>query len=265
MSFLDFLYQKDAAIARALLNRPAKLNAFRHQTCQELLAILDDFSNDDSVRVLLLRGTGRAFSAGVDLSAFDVFDEEGQLDEKKAREQLDQYQAITQKLINCKKPVIAAVNGLAIGLGIEIALACDIRIASEDARFAFAESRRGLFQTNGVMYFLPRMIGYGRAKELMMTGRTIDAARAAAIGMVSKTVSTADFDASVEEYLTQLTANAPISLKLIKQVARDALSASLTEVLEMETEGMMDCLRSADLQEGLQAFEEKRPPIYKGI
>ncbi len=262
MEVFDIVYQREAPLARAIFNRPKRLNAFRQQGCRELIALLEDFTEDPSLKVLLLTGAGRAFSTGIDLHSFDVF-AEGELQEFIARERLAELQRISELIFACPKPIIAAVNGTAVGLGLEIALACDIRIATEHAQFSFAEVRRGLFQTNGVMYLLPRLIGYGRAQELLLTGRKVKADEALDIGLLSQVHTTEDFPQAVDDLLDRLLTNAPRSLRLIKKLGQQAMELSIAEVMDLEVEGMMDCLRSHDLQEGLLAFSEKRKPIYQ--
>lgn len=263
MNLSDFIYEKKNAIAWVTFNRPDKLNAFRRNSRRELLELLDDFAGDITSRVLVLTGEGRAFSAGADLAELDNT-AESFFDKAARRAELEDFQTITRKIINLKKPVVAAINGIAIGVGLEIALACDIRIASLNARFAFTEVKLCLFQTNGVMFFLPRLIGHGRAMEVMMTGRTVDAEEAASIGLVSWSEPPDAFLKKVEAIATLLAENAPVTLKLIKQVGWKSLASTLEDTMEMEINGMLECLKSEDIREGLEAFIEKRKPVYQG-
>ncbi len=263
MSPSDFIYEKEHSISRITFNRPEKLNAFRNKSRRELSALLDDFAKDNHSKVLILTGAGRAFCAGADLSELGKTDE-APFDEARHRAELDGFQKITQQIIALNKPVIAAINGIAIGVGLEIALACDIRIAASNVHFAFTEVKRGLFQTNGMMYLLPRLIGFGRAIELMMTGRTVEAAEAAAIGLISHTVSESQLQEQATGMATLLSEHAPVSLKLIKRIGWESLDADLPTVMEMEVNGMLECLKSEDMREGIAAFLEKRKPSFKG-
>ncbi|MDZ4679095.1 MAG: enoyl-CoA hydratase/isomerase family protein [Saprospiraceae bacterium] len=263
MNLSDFIYEKKNAIAWITFNRPDKLNALRRNSRRELLELLDDFDGDDTTRVLVLTGQGRAFSAGADLAELDDT-AEAFFDKTARRAELEEFQDITRKIISLKKPVICAINGIAIGVGLEIALSCDIRIASSNARFAFTEVKHSLFQTNGVMFILPRLIGFGRAMEVMMTGRMVDAAEAASMGLVSWSEPADVFLQNVAATARMLSENAPVSLKLIKQVGWESLSSSLPATMEMEVNGMLECLKSEDIREGIKAFVEKRKPTYQG-
>jgi enoyl-CoA hydratase len=167
-------------------------------------------------------------------------------------------------MIALPKPIVAALNGYAVGAGAEIAIASDIRIASERATFEFAEVRVGLFETNGVTYLLPRIVGHGRARELMLTGRRIDAAEACAIGLVSRVVSP---ESLMDEALTtaeNMGRNAPVSMALVKECLNKSGEIALSDALVYETEAMMACAMTADAREGAMAFIEKRKPLYKG-
>jgi enoyl-CoA hydratase/carnithine racemase len=162
------------------------------------------------------------------------------------------------------KIIISAINGLAVGVGVEIALASDIRIASSDASFSFTEAKRGLFQTNGVMFLLPRLIGAGRAAHIMLTGETVLASRALEYGMVTSVVQPNELLHAAREIAATIAANAPISVRLVKQVLQQSLESTLEQALALETAGMLECLASQDLLEGTQSFIEKRMPVYRG-
>ncbi|MBK6791572.1 MAG: enoyl-CoA hydratase/isomerase family protein [Anaerolineales bacterium] len=170
----DILFQSQENIAVITFNRPDVLNAFKRSMFQQLLDMLDTIANDDSIRAALITGNGRAFSAGIDLEELShLFD--GSTVAEQARAELDEMQELTRRMVNLRKPIISAINGVAVGVGAEIAIASDIRIAAESAYFQFAEVKRGIFETNGVMHRLPRLIGMGRAAHVMMTGERISA------------------------------------------------------------------------------------------
>jgi enoyl-CoA hydratase/carnithine racemase len=260
----EILYSKQPdGIALATFNRPAVLNAFRGTMFTRLVEILADVRDDPAVRVLVITGNGRAFSSGIDL------EEQAQLfstsiDYTAARVALDDLQAITHQLRDLSKPVIAAINGLAVGVGAELAIASDIRLASQDAYIMFAEVKRGLFETNGVMYFLPRLVGMGRAVEMLMTGDKIPAAEALAAGLVTRVYSPDDLLPQALALAGRIAANAPISLRLLKQVMARSYDLSLDDVMRLESDGMIECLYSDDFQEGVHSFLEKRAPNYRG-
>lgn len=263
MQYRDILYEKSDGVAVATLNQPDRLNSFRANTFREILQILEDVRSDDSVRCLILTANGRAFSAGQDLQEMAGILEAGS-DSPDANAHLEGLQEITRRLVSLDTPIIAAVNGIAVGAGVELPIASDIRIASENASFAFPEVRHGLFETNGVMFFLARIVGYGRAVEWMLTGRKISAREAFDAGLVTHVVTPEELMPKARELAEQITRNAPISTRLIKKTAREALSLDLEAVLEREVEGMKECLDSDDLKEGVKAFLEKRTPGFSG-
>lgn len=262
----DLRYETRGRIGLITLDRPGKLNAFRRQTFEELLGVLDSVKRAGELRVLVLTGAGDAFSSGQDLSEFPM-QRPGEMTpeiEREARERLEQFQEITWRLVGLPQVVISAINGPAVGVGAELAVASDIRLASKEAYLAFVEARRGLFQTNGVMYFLPRLVGHGRAMEMLFTGRKVGASEALGIGLISNVTDPEALVPAAMELAETIGANAPVSLGLIKGVGRQALDVPLGEVMRLEVEGMLSCLRSEDLWEGLRAFEEKRTPSYEG-
>ena len=262
MNLSDINYSKKDGVAVATFNRPDALNAFRSQTFADLNTILEDVRNNDTVRVLILTGTGRAFSSGADLKELETQLMRGT--EAERRQSLEVYQTLTRDMLALPKPIISAVNGLAVGVGIEIALASDIRIASSNASFTFAEAKRGLFQTNGVMFLLPRLIGFGRSTQVMLTGEKVMADRALEYGMVTQVCEADQLLETAMQLAQMIAANAPISVRLVKQVGLQSLECTLEQTLELETQGMLECLASKDLIEGTRAFIEKRLPVYTG-
>lgn len=263
MGFVDIVYEKKGGVAYIIFTRQEARNAVRHQTWMDLKGALQLCREDGEVRAVVVTGRGKAFSAGADLAEMgEILG--GQVDLFRVREGLLEIQAITEAMIGLKKPIVAALNGYAVGAGAEIAIASDIRIASEKATFEFAEVKVGLFETNGVTYLLPRIIGLGRAKELMLTGRRIDAMEAYAIGLVSKVVAP---DLLMNEATTValgMAGNAPIPMALVKECLNKSGEIALSDALVYETEAMMACAMTADAREGAMAFMEKRKPSYKG-
>ena len=183
---------------------------------------------------------------------------------EQARAELNEMQELTRRMVSLPKPIVAAIIGLAFGAGAEIAIASDIRIASQTASFEFSEVKRGLFETNGVMHRLPRLIGMGRAAQVMLTGERISAQAAQEMGLVTKIVPSETVLRDGLQLAHTLAANAPISMRLVKHVLHQSYDLDLESVMELETQATLECLASEDLQEGVKAFLEKRAPVYKG-
>jgi len=263
MELYDILYEKKDDIAIATFNRPAVLNAFRQATLREFISILDDVKVDNTVRVLIITGNGRAFSAGIDLKEMAS----STSDDRSLKQEYDELQAIqdvTRRMVHLPKIIIAAVNGIAVGIGVETALASDIRIAADKATFAFTEVKRALFETNGVMYFLPRLVGLGRAMQMLLTGEIIPAQHALNAGLLTQVVAQEQLMEYAINMAYTIASNAPLSVRLVKQTMQQTYDLDLEAVLQLEVDGMMQCLRSEDLVEGFNAFLEKRSPVYKG-
>ena len=263
MELHDILYEKKDGIAIATFNRPAVLNAFRQATLREFISILDDVKVDNTVRVLIITGNGRAFSAGIDLKEMAS----STSDDRSLKQEYDELQAIqdvTRRMVHLPKIIIAAVNGIAAGIGVETALASDIRLAADKATFAFTEVKRALFETNGVMYILPRLVGLGRAMQMLLTGEMVSAQDALKAGLVTRVVALEQLMKYAIDMAHTIASNAPLSVRLVKQTMQKTYELDLEAVMQLEVDGMMQCYRSEDLVEGFNAFLEKRPPVYKG-
>jgi len=167
-------------------------------------------------------------------------------------------------MVHLPKIIIAAVNGIAVGIGVELSLASDIRIAAEEATFAFTEVKRALFETNGVMYILPRLVGQGRAMQMLLTGEKVPAQEALSVGLVTRVFTQQQLIENAMDMARTIATNAPISVRLVKQTMQRTYDLDLEAVMQLEIDGMMQCFRSEDLVEGFNAFLDKRPPIYKG-
>ena len=263
MELNDILYEKKDGIAVATFNRPAVLNAFRQATLHEFISILDDAKADDTVRVLIITGNGRAFSAGIDLKEM-AYPSSETLSLKQAYDELQTIQDVTRRMVHLPKIIIAAVNGIAVGIGVETALASDIRLASDKATFAFTEVKRALFETNGVMYILPRLVGQGRAMQMLLTGEMVLAQDALNAGLVTRVVAQEQLMEYAMHMAHTIAANAPLSVRLVKQTMQKTYDLDLEAVMQLEVDGMLQCFRSEDLVEGFNAFLEKRTPVYKG-
>ena len=257
------LFEKSDGIANVALNRPKALNAFDGRMHEELQAALDDVARDESVRCVVLRGEGRGFSAGADLKSEDLSRESGEapdLGEYLRRT----YSRTVTKIAAMEKPVLASLHGPVYGAGVGLALACDLRIAAEDAKFSVAFIKIGLMPDAGVSYFLPRAVGLGRAMELSMLGDTVDAEEALRIGLVNRLVpgdKLAEVTAAVAGRLAEMPTKA---LGQTKRALHASFESDLAAALEREAEGQTLCGYTKDHREGVAAFFEKRAPEFIG-
>jgi enoyl-CoA hydratase/carnithine racemase len=249
-------------IATITLNRPDKLNAFAGPMREEILDALGRIAADDSIRVLIVTGEGRGFSAGGDIDHLKQLRE--RKDEEGFRLVLSNGQKITKTMRALPKPVIAAVNGPCAGAGFSFALACDIRIASDQATFGASFARIGLHPDWGGSWSLPRLVGSANACELIFTGSMISADEAMRIGLVNRVVPNDRLMSTVTELATTMTRSAPRVLRLAKESIYRSLSSDADSAFVRETEVQTECFYSEDFLEGLNAFKEKRKPEFKG-
>jgi len=253
------IYEKSEGIATITLNRPDALNAFNKEVVDEVLQALEDAKNDDVVRVVVLTGAGeKAFSAGADIKAMKG------MNALKARELSLMGEKLCITLENLEKPVIAALNGYALGGGLEVAMACDLRIASENARMGQTEINMGLIPGWGGTQRLTRLVGRGKAKEMVFTGRIIDAKTAEQLGIVNMVVPPDKFKEAVRQYALELASKAPVAIKVAKALINKGAEIGLDAALTLEREGFGVVASTEDLQEGVSAFTEKRKPTFKG-
>ncbi len=261
----DLLYDAADGVAVATFNRPEVLNACRRTTMEELLTILTRVRDDDEIRALIITGRGRGFCAGEDLEELgSLLANSETLSEAMTASQLGLFQEITRRLVALPKPTIAAINGIAVGLGAELAVACDVRLAADDASIGFVEVKRGLFETNGVMYFLPRLVGHGYAMELLLGGERISAREAMRIGLVNHTFPAAQLMEEARSRARAMAANAPITIRLLKDLLARTYELDLEAVMELELKALRTCVASDDAREGVASFLEGRVPRYRG-
>ena len=258
-TFANILYEKKGAIAYVTLNRPKVMNALSHATWEEIEAAFTEARDDEAVRGVILTGAGdKAFIAGADISELAHV----------SAVQAEQSSAYGQKVLNLienlGKPVIAAINGFALGGGCETAMACTIRIASETAKFGQPEVKLGLIPGGGGTQRMPRLIGKGRALQLILTGGIINAAEAYRIGLVNEVVPPNQLIARAEAILNEIFSNAPLAVKFSLQAVNNGLETTLAEGLSLEASLFGLCAGTEDKKEGTAAFLEKRKPQFQG-
>ena len=255
------LYEKAAGVANIALNRPNKLNAFDATMHEELYDALGEAAGDEEVRCIVLRGEGRGFSAGADLAEIiENADGDPDLGEYLRRT----YSRLVKRMVETPKPMIAALHGPVYGAGMGLALACDLRVAAESAKFSVAFIKIGLMPDAGVTYFLPRVVGLGRAMEMSMLGDAVDADEALGMGLVNKI--TAD-DSLVEEaqaFAERLAVLPTAALGKMKTALHASFEADLETALEREATGQTFCGYTQDHKEGVNAFFEKREAEFTG-
>jgi 2-(1,2-epoxy-1,2-dihydrophenyl)acetyl-CoA isomerase len=241
------------------LNRPQVFNSFNRAMALEFQKAIDDCEMDDEVRAIVVTGEGKAFCAGQDLA--EATDPEGPELQSIVR---DHYNPIILKLRNIEKPVIAAVNGVAAGAGANIALACDIVIAKRSASFIQAFSKIGLIPDSGGTYFLPRLVGMQKALALMMTGDKVSATEAEAMNMIYKAVEDDEFEEMVMKFAATISHMPTKGLGLTKRAVNKGMSNDLSTQLALEEELQTEAGSTNDFREGVNAFLEKRSPVFKG-
>ncbi len=258
MSYETLLLDKRDRVAIITINRPNKLNALNIKTREEGAALLDELRQDDSVGVVVITGAGeKAFIAGADIEEFA------------GRTSITQRNVMMSRSLftaidTFPKPVIAMINGFCLGGGCELALACDIRIASENASFGQPEIKLGIIPGGGGTQRLTRLVGEGKAMEMILTGEFIDAQTALMIGLVNHVVPLDQLQAKTMEIANRIANKSPIALQLAKEAVKIASRSNLDEGLRREVDLFALCFSTEDKDEGVSAFLEKRKPAFKG-
>ena len=274
MEYQCLLYNVGDGIATLTLNRPQRLNALGESLREDLYDAIQTAGADDAVRVIVITGAGRGFCSGGDVKAMNERNAKsagsgGASDAARAANAMEDRIAplrdqVVLALRDLPKPVIAAVNGPAAGAGMNLALACDIRIAARSAVFGETFAKRGLHVDWGGTYFLPRMIGMQRACEMIFTGETIDASTAKEYGIVSSVVEDGELMSTVYELAAKIAAGPPIAIRLAKRAMYKSMDSDLRSALEFETYAQNICSQTEDSREGIRAFVEKRVPKFTG-
>lgn len=257
------IYEKNNGVATISLNRPEVLNAFNGQLHEDLHDALDSAAADDEVRCVVLRGEGRGFSAGADLRGEDLQRDGDETPDLGDYLRKTYSQTIT-KITGMEKPVIAALHGPVYGAGVGLALACDFRVGAESVKFSVAFIKIGLMPDAGVSFFLPRIVGLGKAMEMSMLGDAVEAEEAHRIGLVNRVVADDALLDEVGAFAEHLAAMPTRALGRIKQTLNASFESDLEAALEKEAEGQTFCGYTEDHQEGVAAFFEKRVVDFSG-
>ncbi len=260
MKLENIAVEKMEGVAKITLRRPEARNALDKKTYDELWLATEDIRVDPEIRAVIITGTDRAFCAGVDLKYAEKLTKLSPLEFKQGLRKIQE----ALRLERLEKPIIAAVNGYALGNGCDLALACDFRIASESARFGMTYTRLGVMPGVGGAWRLTRLVGMSKAKELIFTGDTIDAKEAQRIGMVTKVVPAEDLDAAALDLAKKFAKGAPMAIGLSKRAIHAALNTDLETALEFDLDADSICFQSEDVREGIAARTQKREPIFKG-
>jgi len=259
MNYQHIILEMKEGIATLTLNRPKQLNAIDRTMTDELGRALAQLGEDEKLRALVLTGAGRAFCTGADIAVLEEL-----TSPLAVRNWTQEAGRIVLALANLEKPVIAKVNGLAVGIGCSIALATDIIIASENAQFSFIFRQVGLIPDGGALYNLARLVGPAKAKELIFTGKMISAKQAEKIGLINKQVPGEELDKKVDTLAKQLATGPTAALGIAKKILNKGLNMDLSSVLECEALGQTIAFGTEDFKEGTKAFLQKRAPKFKG-
>jgi len=263
MTYTCLLYEVRNRIATLTLNRPERLNALGDTLRDDVYDAVAKSAADPSVGVLVITGAGRGFCSGGDVKAMRERDQSGQAPSANGRLS-PMRDRIILALRNCPKPVIAAVNGVAAGAGMSLALACDMRIASTAAKFSQAFVTRGLAPDWGGTWFLPRIVGTAKACELIFTGDTIDADEALRLGIVNAVVAPEELMKETYDLARKIAAGPPVAIQIAKRAIYHNQDVDLRAGLEFETFAQGICKETEDAKEGVRAFVEKRAPVFRG-
>ena len=250
----------DGPVLHIRFNNPQKHNALSVDMWEAVPPLLDKAAKDDNVRVIVLSGEGgKSFISGADISQFE--------DMRAAKEAVTRYEAMAeaalQGLYECEKPTIACISGYCIGGGVNVAISCDLRVASSNSVFSVPASRLGLGYRYSAMKNLTQLVGPGFAKDIFFTGRRLDAAEALRIGLINRVAEPEGLDALLAEYTTAIGTGAPLTIKAGKRIIRDVLKRDDAD-MELAKKMILDCFESQDYAEGRKAFMEKRKPVFKG-
>lgn len=253
-------FRTEGAIARLTIDRPEKMNAITAAMGGEIARLATEIDRDDAIKVLVIDGAGeRAFSAGSDVNMLDDLGTPWD-----GRNRADYDRDYIAPLLGLRKPAIAAIDGYCLGGGLEVAMTCDIRVATPRSGFGAPEVQRGWHAGSGNTSILPRLIGYGNAAHWILTGDIFPAAEAYRVGFVQVLCEVADLDATAMRIAERIARNPPIAVQSAKNIIRQSQGTSIAQGLAWENDGYTLCMMTQDAREGMRAFAEKRDPVFKG-
>ena len=266
MEYEELLVEIEGQVAQLTLNQPEKLNALTPRAGYELITALEQLEADDGVRAILLTGAGRGFCAGVNLGQTEELAKyQALFGERRMKEHPGFFPMVVETLGMSRKPTLCAVNGVAAGLGLALALACDIRYASESARFQTIFMKRAMVAHGGMAYYLPRAVGTARALEMLWTSRPVDARRAEEIGLVSEVIPADELLPRTLETAHEIASGPTVTQELDKKVIYDAMATNdLRRVMQLEGWASALARNTEDSAEGLRSFAERREPAFEG-
>ena len=260
----ELLYAVDGAIATVTLNAPQRMNTISGPMLKQLTEALVTANEDREVRVVILTGTGRAFCAGLNLEAQSKGTDNLSVGSGATPTNIDLRNTPPPVLHAMDKPVIAALNGAAAGYGLDLALGADIRIMAQSAKLAASYAKRGVLPESGGTWYLPRMLGWAKAAELIFTARTLDAEQSLAIGLVNKVVPDAEVMGAARALALEIAANAPLAIQAAKRMMRMGWNEPFNEHVHHVFLQLLPLMQTDDMKEGIKAFLEKRAPIFEG-
>ena len=255
-------YEVNGNLAHVVIDNESARNALTLTMCGQIAESLTSADDDSEVRAVILEGQGEHFCSGADLRAFNSL--LGASDDELRGYFSNGFHAIIRAIDACSKPVLAVIRGACVGFGFDMALACDLRLASESANFGQVFGRIGLVPDGGSSYHLPKLVGLARAKELMLLTESFDGLKAAEYGVVNRAIPDANLDSLVTDWATTLGEGAPIAMRLGLENLNQGSQGTLAEALVREQEAQMVCLRSKDMMRGVQAFFQKTKPEFSG-
>lgn len=265
MDFKTIIYEARERVAKITINRPERMNGYNHTMVTEMCAAIDMARQDDEIRVLIITGSGRAFCAGGDISGAP--ESRSRFDRHPMGHMLQMREGFHQLVLSLNrfdKPVVAAINGAAVAGGLTLALACDFRIASDQARLGDTALKFGLLCDEGGAYLFPRFMGMDRALKMTLLSEVYDAKTALSLGLVTEVVPHAELEARVNELAQRLAEGPPLAIRLAKRMMYKQREMTLENALEDAALSVMITNPSEDAREGIRAFREKRKPIFKG-
>lgn len=257
---LPVIVERDGSVATVRLNRPDRLNAVSLDLYRALELALRGLARDRAIRAVVLTGTGRGFCVGADLKAHG----DRRLDARERAAYVRAAQKAALALQSFPRPVVAAVNGHAIGAGLELALSCDLTVIAQEAKLRFPEAALGTFVGGGVTYTLVQRVGAARARELLLLGDFFTPEQALAMGLANRVVPAERVVGEARELAARLAANAPVSIRHLKQILHRVTHARARAIMALEARALLECMRTRDWAEGVKAFAEKRPPQFVG-